>query len=304
MLTLDRVLDGLVVDVQPFALCEVRGDGQLEMDCQDRATLHYVISGEGVFRISGWPDVSARAGTVLIVPPTATHRLRAFGGEKKFMPHCRPLDRDWAVRRAGQGPSGILVACGRVKASYQDVDGLFDYLYEPLVADLTKQASLRSAMEQILNELASPKPGTRALVRALMQQCMILLLRDHCLGGHSRISWMEAALDERLWATVRTIFAKPEAPHTLESLADGAGMSRSAFAERFKSAFGRGPNDLVRELRLVRGAQLLVASEAPVKTIAEKVGYESRSYFTRAFRTAYGVSPAAYRASQNDAVHS
>ncbi len=60
-----------------------------------------------------------------------------------------------------------------------------------------------------------------------------------------------AAQDERLWATVRTIFAKPE---------------------------------------------------APVKAIAEKVGYESRSGFTRAFRTAYGVSPAAYRASQNDAV--
>lgn len=302
MASLDWILDGLVVDVEPFALCEVRGNSNMEMGRQDRATLHYVIAGEGVFSIASWPDIAVRAGTILIVPPAVSHNLQALDGAENILPRCRPLERDWAVHRAGEGPSGILVACGQLKVSYQEVDGLFDYLHEPLVADLAEQVSLRSTMEQVLDELASPKPGTRALVRALMQQCMILLLRDHCLGGHGRVSWMEAARDQRLWKTVRTIFANPEAAHTLETLADAAGMSRSSFAERFKSAFGRGPNDLVRELRLVRGAQLLVASEAPVKSIAEKVGYESRSYFTRAFRTAYGVSPAAYRASRTDAV--
>ena len=302
MLTLDRVLDGLVVEVEPFALCEVRGDGLLEMNCQDRATLHYVIAGQGTFSIAAWPDVQARVGTVLIVPPAAPHRLRAHDGGHQVVPRCRPIERDWAVLRAGQGPNGILAACGRVRASYQGVDGLFDYLHEPLVADLAAHASLRSSMEQFLDELASPKPGSRALARALMQQCMIFLLRDHCLDGNRRVSWMAAAQDDRLWLAVRAIFARPEAAHSLETLAVAAGMSRSAFADRFKSAFGRGPIDLVRELRLVRGAQLLVASDAPVKAIAEQVGYESRSYFTRAFSAAYGVSPAAYRASRNAAV--
>ncbi|MCP4251116.1 MAG: AraC family transcriptional regulator, partial [bacterium] len=47
MLTLDQVLDGLTVEVTPFALCEARGDGLLDLGARDSATLHYVLSGSG-----------------------------------------------------------------------------------------------------------------------------------------------------------------------------------------------------------------------------------------------------------------
>lgn len=109
---------------------------------------------------------------------------------------------------------------------------------------------------------------------------------------------MAAAQDERLWAATGYIFSHPEAPHSLEALAERAGMSRSSFAVRFKHTFGRGPMDLVRELRMIQAAQLLACSDTPVKTVAEQVGYDSRSYFSRAFRDAFGLSPADYRMQQ------
>ena len=34
----------------------------------------------------------------------------------------------------------------------------------------------------------------------------------------------------------------------------------------------------------------------PVKTVAARVGYASRSHFSRAFKAAYGVDPTAFRA--------
>ena len=55
--------------------------------------------------------------------------------------------------------------------------------------------------------------------------------------------------------------------------------------------------DLLRELRLRRAAQMLKSSQAPVKAVAQAVGYGSRSYFSRAFKAFYGIDPAAYRAS-------
>ncbi len=295
MLTFEQMLDGLTVDVAPFALCEVRGGGLLDMGSRDQATLHYVLSGSGVFDIAAWPGLRVDAGTVVIAPAATPHRLSAVPGAECEALRCSSIGPDWDLKSTGEGADGIIVACAEIKATYREIDGLFDYLHEPLITDLAGHDSLRLALGQILDELASPKPGARALVRALMQQCMIHILREHMDAGSSAITWMAAAQDDRLWTAVRAIFEHPDDAHTLESLADAAAMSRSAFAEHFKAAFGRGPIDFVREVRLKLASRLLVTTDMPVKTITRNVGYTSRSYFSRAFHEAYGCSPAEYR---------
>ncbi len=73
-------------------------------------------------------------------------------------------------------------------------------------------------------------------------------------------------------------------------------MSRSTFAERFSQVFDQSPIEFVQRVRLRLGAHLLTTTDLPVKIIANSVGYESRSYFSRAFRAAYGSDPKTYRA--------
>ncbi len=51
----------------------------------------------------------------------------------------------------------------------------------------------------------------------------------------------------------------------------------------------------VRRLRLHRAAYALVDSAAPIEGIARRAGYEGAAAFSRAFKAAYGLSPAAYR---------
>ena len=91
------------------------------------------------------------------------------------------------------------------------------------------------------------------------------------------------------------ILEHPEGPHTVESLAALAGMSRSAFARTFLEAFGRTPIDYVRDVRLRRGARLLHRGDLSVSEIAGRVGFASRSHFSRAFRDQFGCSPAKFR---------
>ena len=67
-------------------------------------------------------------------------------------------------------------------------------------------------------------------------------------------------------------------------------------AERFKAAYGRTAIDCLKEIRLRRAAHLLTATDLPVKTIASRIGFESRSYFSRAFKDFTGIDPAGYRA--------
>jgi len=77
--------------------------------------------------------------------------------------------------------------------------------------------------------------------------------------------------------------------------AAAAGMSRSRFAERFRQVCGRAPMAFLRELRMARAAHLLAGGRIPVKRIAQDVGFESRSAFSRAFAGAWGQSPRAFR---------
>ncbi len=301
MLSLEKLLAGLDVRVDPFALCEVRGDGRLDMGRRDQPTIHYTLAGTGRFKVGDDPPILIAPHTVLIVPAGRAHGLEANGEAMPLtnpLPRCAPLDDGWRRIRHGVGATGVLVACGTLGATYRGVHGLFDYLPEPIVETLESGNPIRATIDLLLCELAAPQPGTRAMARALMQQCLVLLLRRHCDSGECRVAWLAALDDPRLGRAVAAIFERPEAPHTLDRLAALAGMSRSAFADHFAASFGRGPIDLVREVRLRRAARLLDSTDCPIKALAARVGYASRSYFSRAFKEQFGLSPAGYRAAR------
>ena len=73
-------------------------------------------------------------------------------------------------------------------------------------------------------------------------------------------------------------------------------MGRSAFAGRFSAVLGRSPIEFLKEVRLRRAARLLETTDLPVGVVAERVGYASRSYFSRAFKELHGTYPAGFRA--------
>ena len=81
----------------------------------------------------------------------------------------------------------------------------------------------------------------------------------------------------------------------MDSLGEVASMSRSAFAEKFTAAFGRSPMSFVHHVRMQRAAQLLQQPALSIDEVADRVGFASRSHFSRAFKKPSGVSPAEFR---------
>ncbi|HEY8792754.1 MAG TPA: AraC family transcriptional regulator, partial [Gaiellaceae bacterium] len=80
-----------------------------------------------------------------------------------------------------------------------------------------------------------------------------------------------------------------------DELAARAYFSRSHFDRIVSAAAGETPARFRRRVLLERAAYQLVASDASVLQIALETGYSSNEAFTRAFRRAYGVGPAAWR---------
>ena len=276
MILLERLLDGLEVAVQPFSVSRLAAGESAHGGRRDEAVVHYLLDGAGGLSIEGLPAIRLERRSAVIVPAGHSHRFAA-GGE-------------------APGEGGVVLACGAIGATFHRGHGLFDYLPEPIMVRGAADRAFADAFEALLAELAHPQPGTDVLVRALMQQCLVHVLRRYCESGECRVPWLIALEDERIGCVVRAMLDDPGRPFTVERLAEVAGMSRSTFAEHFRHAFGRGPIDFLKEVRLRRAAALLVTSERPVKAVGAAVGYDSRSHFSRAFFALYGCTPTAWRA--------
>ncbi len=302
-MSLDTVFDELDVIADPFALCELQGRCTLGLDSQAAATLHYILAGEGELLLPGHAPIRLDPGTLALVPTMQPHRLRSFGAPGHPIPECHPAELDLAshliVGEQRHDTERLLAICSRLKVGIRGTDGLINLVREPLVQQISPE-STPSPMPAILREISSPKLGSRAMIRVLLLQCVIELLRERLLDPDSRLNWLAAVSDERLWRALRLMLERPGDPHTVESLAAVSGMSRSAFAARFAGVYGNGPMELLRDLRVQRAAAMLSRSDLPVKRIAQLVGFQSRSAFSRTFTAATGVPPHRYRVqSQN-----
>jgi transcriptional regulator GlxA family with amidase domain len=109
------------------------------------------------------------------------------------------------------------------------------------------------------------------------------------------LSWLATIENTGLGRALAAMHAQPQHCFTLAELAELAGMSRSVFAARFAHSVGRSPIEVLKALRLTRAAELLTRTDLPVKGIAARVGYASRSSFTRAFYARHGLPPADFR---------
>ncbi len=301
---LEQLLQGLEIAVRPFAVCRVGAGQRLDLGRANHAVIHYMLTGEGRFVIDGGRRIALAPGSAVIVPPARRQTLVATGGDGVpcgIAPNAASVCEAMVLDRPPEAAEAVM-ACGAIDAVYHRGHGLFDYLRDPIIVAPDDAGQFAHAFESLLSELSNPQPGSAMLVRALMQQCLVLVLRRHCESGECRVPWLVALEDPRLGRAVQAMLDDPSASHTVERLADIAGMSRSAFADHFRAAFERAPIDFLKDVRLTRAARLLASGDQPVKSVGAAVGYDSRSYFTRAFADHFGVSPAAYRATaQNEA---
>lgn len=81
---------------------------------------------------------------------------------------------------------------------------------------------------------------------------------------------------------------------SVEMLALALAMSRSQLHRKLKSLTAITATDFIRDIRLRKAAELLKEGELNITQITYEIGISSLSYFSRAFKEKYGVSPSEY----------
>lgn len=86
-------------------------------------------------------------------------------------------------------------------------------------------------------------------------------------------------------------------PVSVEDLAQKMNVSVSSFKREFKKLYNDSPASYIKNKRLERAAELLLASDERITDIAFDCGFNDLANFTRSFHDKYNVTPTGYRLS-------
>jgi AraC-like DNA-binding protein len=296
---LEKLFENLALSVDAFATCGVSPGWRLSVPGLDWVVLHFVMQGDGALREPTGTIHPFPCYSLAIVPTGLGHDLECGQDVSRAarVGEGEPSDTPIPLYVAGsKRDMEFMVACGRFRAVYGAGVDLFGQLRDVVIVDFSDSPKMRSTFEAVLEEQRTGGPASAAMMSALLSQCLVLMFRRLSENPKHKLAWLDALEDPRLARVIGTVLDKPAQPHSLEGLAELAGMSRSVFAKRFHDGFGRTPMDYVREVRLRSGARLLGQPELSVDAIAARVGFASRSHFSKAFSEQFGCSPTGFRA--------
>ena len=196
----------------------------------------------------------------------------------------------WQGGGACLGLSAIFTFAGEHAHILSEVLPTFIHIRNP-----EDRVALQWYLERMMAVIRDPQPGWVLQGEYLAQMMLIEVLRIHMTdkmtGG---IGWLFALANKQLGAAIAAMHERPGFRWTVQELAERAGMSRSAFALRFKEQVGSSVMEYLIRWRMVLAADRLLNSSDPVSSIALSLGYESESAFGFSFKREMGCSPRQY----------
>lgn len=81
----------------------------------------------------------------------------------------------------------------------------------------------------------------------------------------------------------------------IDVIAAQFGIGRTNFYRKVRELMGVSPNDYLRKCRMERAAELLRDSELTIADVCAQVGIPDAQYFSRVFKSHFGIPPSAYR---------
>jgi len=169
-----------------------------------------------------------------------------------------------------------------------------------VVLPLDAVEGLEQSLALLFAETTRVLCGHRLLADRLFEVVLIQLLRwllDHPQESELPPGLLAGLGDAQLARVLVAMHERPGDPWTLDRMAREAGLSRSAFAQRFKAVVNATPADYLASWRLTI-AQAELRKGASLKSIADTLGYANASALSRLFTQKIGLSAREWLASR------
>jgi AraC-like DNA-binding protein len=300
-------LEDVLALLRPEAVvaAELRAHGRwsLAFDGYPGVKFGIVVEGELLIAVRGRSPKKLRAGDVFLLAGAPGVDPPYVMASDMETPSRRVnelfLSTKKRVIRIGSGPTKPVVHLvgGRFALAPANADLLIEMLPVLMRIPADEASSLRDVTRLLIDEVRAARYGRLRALDQLAQLLLTYALRWLDSEGTSlaRTGWLRALADPRIGAALRHIHGRVETGTSLADLARVAGMSRTAFAARFKQLVGQPPLAYAIQWRMSLAKDALQTTDRAIGKLAFELGYASESAFSMAFRREVGCSPRAYR---------
>lgn len=267
--------------------------GRLWIWMEGDAERHAIAEGDFFLLTSGRPFCSASDPASSPIDGPRTYRsIRGSDG---------------VVRFDGPGLTApVSLASGRFEFG-NDLAALLLAHLPPVIhlcaADVAAH-SLSHVLALLRAETDREMPGSDVAKGSLATLVLVQALRAYLAANAVPAGWLGALSDTRIGTALSLMHASPAERWTIYKLAAAVGMSRTAFAQRFRARVGTPPLEYLQAWRMSLAMIALSETDESLGRIAERVGYLSDTAFSIAFKRSTGTSPGRYRGAKRDGVAS
>lgn len=256
---LSALLEGLAPRISVHHAGHLTSEIALDASEGDRLHLHLLTKGVVDLVLDDERRIPLQAPAIAILRTDYAHRLEASDP-------AAPPDL-YCATACFEGPAATLLLEGFAR---------------PLPFVLEKPGTeLDLIVRLITHELMNPRCGHPALLARAGEILFIGLLRHLVASPRTPAGLLNGLADARIARALVAVHRTPQAPWTIDALALEAGMSRTAFTERFRQTMNHTPGAYIAQLRL-SVARRVVQTGQGLKRAAALAGFSSSSALSRA----------------------
>jgi len=266
-----------VVDVEPLNM---------------QVHFHVIASGDCWLHTKETPNPTAlHAGDLVICLRHTPHYIT---NSAELPPDDLP--RNNPTKEKTPGPSTSLI-CGQCE--------FLQYYWNPIIEAMpsimvipnsdSSCTNLDSVINLMISEVETAGESSNVVLDRLSDILFIESIRTYIELQNNNVGFIAALQDQRLCKALTCFHDEPAKNWSVQTLSEKAGMSRSAFADKFKQMMDMTPIEYVTGWRMQNAYDALTSNVKSVMEIAEESGYQSEAAFRKAFKRQFGVGPGSVR---------
>ena len=252
-----------------------------------------VLEGRCRLAVDGQRAITLEAGDFVLLPATPGFTMSGFEPvtPQRIDPKLTRAPGDEVRHGRRGGPPDVRLLGGYFVFDSPDATLLVSLL--PALLHV-RGAERLSVLVRLVGEESMERRSGRDLVLTRLVEVLLIEALRATSGEDAPPGLLRGLGDPRLAPAIRQMHEQLARSWTVALLAKKAGLSRSAFFERFTRTIGLTPMEYLLAWRMAVAKDLLRRHDVGLAVVAERVGYRSASTFSTAFSRHVGAPPGRY----------
>ncbi|MCJ8278139.1 MAG: AraC family transcriptional regulator [Bdellovibrionales bacterium] len=264
---------------------------------ENTSMFHIVTSGSCLVEVKG-ETIHLQSGDLVFISRTCGHKVIGANNKKAINLFDLPINQiseTYETLEIDTNKEGLTtLLCGVVRISHPAGEMLINEM--PDLIHIKRDHHMFGDMmgeivRLVFREASGNFIGGETVITRLADVLLIQAIRSWVMNSNELHSkWIKALADEKIGKALSCIHQHPERNWTIENLGFEVGLSRTAFANRFKEIVGDSVLNYITKWRMNLAVMKIKEGKKVDIDFVESLGYKSESAFRRTFKRAMGIN--------------